>query len=101
MKNIFNLLLASGKFCCMLMKFSNSWDPDQARCSVRPDLDPSYLTLIFFLKEDIEKSNVEEYPQKTKNSTHYAKSKKSLKIFKDRQAPSAVAHLVDCGTKGF
>ena len=47
-KNIFNLLLASGKFCCMLMKFSNSWDPDQARRSVRPDLDPSYLALIIF-----------------------------------------------------
>ena len=34
--------------------FANSLDPDQARHLVWPDLDPSCLTLIVFLKEYLE-----------------------------------------------
>ena len=33
------------EFCCLLIIFKNSLDPDQARQNVRPDLDPSCLTL--------------------------------------------------------
>ena len=36
---------ASGDFCCMLITFANSLDPDQDRHSVGPDLDPNCLTL--------------------------------------------------------
>ena len=42
--------LASGDFCCLLITFTNSLDPDQARQNVGPDLDPNCLTLKDFLK---------------------------------------------------
>ena len=38
------LKLASGDFCCLLIAFANSLDPDQDRQNVGPDLDPNYLT---------------------------------------------------------
>ena len=38
-------LPASGEFCCLLITFANSLDPDQARQNVGPDLEPSCLTL--------------------------------------------------------
>ena len=38
-------LPVSGEFCCMLISFANSLDPDQARQNVGPDLDPNPLTL--------------------------------------------------------
>ena len=47
-------LPASGEFYCQLMILANSLDPDRA-C-----LDPSCLTLMLFLKEYFEKSNVEK-----------------------------------------
>ena len=37
--------LASGDFCCLLITFANSLDPDQDRQNVGPDLDPNCLTL--------------------------------------------------------
>ena len=37
-------LLARGDFCCLLITFANSLDPDQARQNVGPDLDPNCLT---------------------------------------------------------
>ena len=37
-------LLASGNFRRLLVTFSNSLDPDQARQNVGPDLDPNHLT---------------------------------------------------------
>ena len=36
----------SGNFCCPLITFANSLDPDQARQNVGPDLDPNFLTLM-------------------------------------------------------
>ena len=48
------------------MIFANSLDPDQARQNVQYDLDPNCLTLMLFLKEYFEKSNVEKYLQTTK-----------------------------------
>ena len=41
---VFNSLPAKGDFCCLLITFANSLDPDQARQNVRPDLYPNYLT---------------------------------------------------------
>ena len=38
-----------------LITFANSLDPDQARQNVLPDLGPSCLTLIVFLKEFLKK----------------------------------------------
>ena len=38
----------------MLITFTNDLDPDQARHSVGPDLDPNHLTLIVFLIEFFE-----------------------------------------------
>ena len=37
--------LASGNFCCQLITFANSLDPDQDRHNVGPGLDPNLLTL--------------------------------------------------------
>ena len=41
---VFNSLSARGNFCCLLIIFTNSLDPDQARQNVGPDLDPNCLT---------------------------------------------------------
>ena len=41
---VFNSLPARGDFCCLLITFQNSLDPDQARQNVVPDLDPNSLT---------------------------------------------------------
>ena len=38
--NTSNSLLARGNFCCMLITFANSLDPDQDRHNVGPDLNP-------------------------------------------------------------
>ena len=43
---VFNSLSASVEFCCLLITFANSLDPDQAPQNVRPDLDPNCLTHI-------------------------------------------------------
>ena len=40
---VFNSFLASGDFCCLLINFANSLDPDQARQNVGPDLGPNCL----------------------------------------------------------
>ena len=42
--SVFNSLPTSSDFCHLLITFSNSLDPDQARHNVRPDLDPNCLT---------------------------------------------------------
>ena len=39
---VFNSLPARDNFCCRLIAFANSLDPDQAR-NVGPDLDPNCL----------------------------------------------------------
>ena len=39
------LPIASSDFCCQLITFANSLDPDQDRQKVGPDLDPNRLTL--------------------------------------------------------
>ena len=41
---VFNSLSARGDICCLLIKFANSLDPDQARQNVGSDLDPNCLT---------------------------------------------------------
>ena len=42
-------------FCCLLITFANSLDPDQASQNVRPDLDPNCLTPGWYGK----KSNIQ------------------------------------------
>ena len=42
---VFNSFLASGDFCCLLITFASSLDPDQDQQIVGPDLDPNFLTL--------------------------------------------------------
>ena len=42
MCSVFNSLPASGDLCYLLITFSNSLDPDQARQNVGPDLDPNF-----------------------------------------------------------
>ena len=37
------VLTDRGDFCCLLIMFVNSLDPDQDRHSVGPDLDPNRL----------------------------------------------------------
>ena len=39
----FNSSPASGAFCCLLITFANSLNPDQAGQNIRPDLDPNCL----------------------------------------------------------
>ena len=46
-KRLVNSFLASGDFCCPLITFANSLDPDQDRQDVAPDLDPNRLTRPF------------------------------------------------------
>ena len=46
-----NSFLAGSNFCGLLMTFANRLDLDQDRQFVGPDLDPSCLKLILFLKE--------------------------------------------------
>ena len=48
---IINSFPASGDFCCLLVTFANSLNPDQAGKNVGPDLDPNCLTLMVFLKD--------------------------------------------------
>ena len=38
-----NSFHASSNFCCLLITFANSLDPDQARLNVGPDQDPNSL----------------------------------------------------------
>ena len=45
-----NPLPASGDFCRLLIIFANNLDPDQARQDVGPEVYPSCLTLMIFLK---------------------------------------------------
>ena len=42
--SVFNSLPPSGNFCCLLITFANSLDPDQAQQNVGSDLDPNCLT---------------------------------------------------------
>ena len=42
----FNSFLAIGDFCRLLITFSNSLDPDQAKQNVVPDLDQNFVTLL-------------------------------------------------------
>ena len=42
---ILKFFLDSGDFCCLLIAFANSLDPDQDQQNFGPDLDPNYLTL--------------------------------------------------------
>ena len=42
--SVFNSFPTSVDFCCLLITFANSLDPDQARQNVGPDLDPNCLT---------------------------------------------------------
>ena len=44
-KLFFYSLPASNLFCCLLIIFVNSLDPDQTQQNFTPDLDPNYLTL--------------------------------------------------------
>ena len=55
-----NSLPASGDFCRLLLIFANSFDPDQDRQDVGPDLDPNCLTLTVFLKDFFFKDNFEK-----------------------------------------
>ena len=43
----FILILASDDFCCMLIYFAKSFESDQDRQKVGPDLDPNHLTLLY------------------------------------------------------
>ena len=48
---IYKTVLTSGNFCCLLITFANSLDPDQIRQSVSPDLGPYCFTLRVLLRE--------------------------------------------------
>ena len=52
--------LASGDFCCLLITFANSLDPDQEQQNDGPDLDPKPETLIVFKKVIFEKVNLKK-----------------------------------------
>ena len=45
---VINSFPASGDFCCLLITFANSLDPDQAQQNVGSDLDPNCLTLWWY-----------------------------------------------------
>ena len=60
---MFTLTLCLLVSCHLLITFANSLEPDHARRFVGPDLDPSCLTLMVFLKEFFEKVDVENNQQ--------------------------------------
>ena len=64
-KPISNSFFARGNFCCLLITFANSFDPDQDQQNVSPDLDPNCLTLLVFRKDFFEKVNFEKNRQMT------------------------------------
>ena len=45
MEFAFNSFHASGDFCCLLITFANSLDPDQDQQNVGTDLDQNCVTL--------------------------------------------------------
>ena len=50
----------SDKFCCPLITFANTLDPDQARQNVGPDLNPNLFDILMvFLKENFDNVNFE------------------------------------------
>ena len=53
---------SSGNFCCQLITFANSLDPDQARQTVGPDLDANCLTQMGFL---------EDFSKRTQKGCHF------------------------------
>ena len=58
-----NTLPAYDNFCCPLITFANSLDPDQALHFVGPDLDPNCITYNFEKKQQIKKLiNMQNYP---------------------------------------
>ena len=62
-----NSFLASGNFCCLLIAFANSLNPDPYQQDICPDLDSNCLTLgqCWILKEFFEKVNFEQSQQTT------------------------------------
>ena len=71
-----NSFPASGDFCCLLITFANSLDPDQARQKVGHNRNPKCLTLMVFLKDFFEKVNFKNNPQTPKKAgkiTQHAK----------------------------
>ena len=61
----------SGDFCCLLITFSNSLDPDQDRHDICPDLNTNHLTLIVFQKEVFEKVSRRQEKHEKLPSMHY------------------------------
>ena len=84
MENQFNLFnynsilkfFPCGYFCRMLITLANSFDPDQNRHSVGPDLDPNRLTV--FLKECLEKADFEK-----KNSQQMTRKHEKYPTYKE------------------
>ena len=69
-RQVFDSLSASGKFCHLLINVANILEPDQARQSVGPDLDPNCLhpdgipkcfLKKFFFKKSADEKNHEKY----------------------------------------
>ena len=76
---IFNYFHARGNFCCLLITFANSLDPDQdQQQNVGPDLDRHSLTLIVCLKEIFEKFILKKKsPDDMKSMNNYPARKES------------------------
>ena len=51
--------------CCLLITFAISLDPDQARQSVGPDLDPNRLTLWWYSWKNFSKKTILKKNQQT------------------------------------
>ena len=85
-RELFNLLCNScypvnslPTTCRLLITFANSLDPDQAWHSVRPELDPNYLTLWWyswnnFSKKSILEKKISRRQKKTYKITQKARS---------------------------
>ena len=63
----FGVFILSSNFCCLLITFANSLDPDQDQQNVGPDLDPNCLTdtLGVVLKEFFKREKFEKIQQTT------------------------------------
>ena len=88
-----NIFLASGNFCDLLipLKFANSLDPDQDQPNVGPDLDPNSLTLMVFLKENINFENSQGMDPTKQHALIYSACKQGISEFHCFDTPSKTA----------
>ena len=83
-----NSFPANGNFCCLLITFANSVDPDQAWQNVRSDLDPNCLTFWWYSRKIFfEKVNFLKNPQTTEKHAKLPSMQRINELWRPGLAP--------------